>query len=68
MGNVIAAATAVTKATIAAATMEPRSQVCMSFTILEEKRLIKKYKAYVAKCTGTKIMAKATWAKMVLLS
>ena len=46
----------------------PRIQVCMSFTTKEERTIIKKYKAYVAKCTGTKILAKAAWAKMVLLS
>ncbi len=45
----------------------PRIQVCMSFNVKEEKALIRKYKAYVAKCTG-RILAKAAWAKMVLLA
>ena len=44
-----------------------RNQVCMSFNDAEYKQLIQKYKAYVAKCK-TKILAKAAWAKAVLLN
>jgi len=51
----------------AADTATQRIQVCMSFTPKEEKIITRKYKAYVARCT-TKILAKAAWAKMVLLS
>tara|TARA_Y100000310_G_C20648450_1_gene797996 strand:+ start:1337 stop:1501 length:165 start_codon:yes stop_codon:yes gene_type:complete len=44
-----------------------RTQVCMSFSPKEDKALTKKYKAYVLKCKG-RILAKAAWAKMVLLN
>jgi len=55
------------KSTVAAAIAAPRNQVCMSFSDKEDRIITRKYKAYVAKCTG-KILARAAWAKRVLLS
>ncbi len=45
---------------------QQRTQVCMHFNPKEEKTLTRKYKAYVAKAKG-KILAKAAWAKTLVL-